>query len=223
MKILEHKITVGNNDIFYYSPSGENTIYGGLSCLKEDKWNISKIVFQTNDVVLDIGCNVGVLSIFLAATNPTIRVLSFDVNPIAVTCLKFGIIKNRLLNIEPFNFGISINNKQIHCFSNKTDITCSCVDGLQPNSHSTDFLSRLISIEEVFDSHVLKIEKVKYLKMDIEGGEFEIFYHLFEKRPDILDKIEYLHCEIHNFEDKNPDKLKSLLIEKFKNKVFFDA
>ncbi len=224
MNIKEYKISVNNSDLFYFSPEGEHTIFGGLAVLKENKFRWHEVPFCHNDIVIDLGSNVGIFSITLAKMMPEIKLLSFDMNPVANHCLKLGIIKNGLLNVTPFDFGLSDKTVEMKCYSDKYNPTCSiqqdlCIDGSHPNGYE----SRLVNISEIFDSPILNIKTVKYLKMDIEGGEFAIFDYLFNKRPDILDKIQYLHLEIHKMVGSDFHGLEKRVKEKFENRLFLDC
>jgi hypothetical protein len=59
--------------------------------------------------------------------------------------------------------------------------------------------------------------------MDIEGGEFCIFNRLFNERQDLLSKIEYLHLEIHEFKELDPDGLRAKVKTYFGDRVFLDT
>jgi FkbM family methyltransferase len=222
MNIRQFEIKYDNTSIYYFSLDGENTIYGGLSCLQNDKFHIFDIGFKPDDVIIDIGSNIGVLSLTLAKLFPQTKVYSFDIQPISIKLLKMGIIQNGLINVTAFDSGVSNETKDVICCSNETDITCSVESTLAPDSHINKYNARVISIADIFDSPVLNIKKVKYLKMDIEGAEYTIFDFLFEKRPDILDRIEFLHLEIHGSKEKC-DPLKEKVKKIFGNKVFFDT
>jgi FkbM family methyltransferase len=79
-----------------------------------------------------------------------------------------------------------------------------------------------IKIDKIFDEYCEK-NNVKYLKMDIEGGEFDIFDRLFSERKDILSKIKFLHLEIHKFEHKPYKQLEENVKNIFGSRVFFDT
>ena len=64
----------------------------------------------------------------------------------------------------------------------------------------------IVSFENFIDMH--KIKKIDFLKMDIEGGEYDIFYHLSDAT---FNKISTISMEYHFIDDKrNGDKLKEL-------------
>jgi Txe/YoeB family toxin of Txe-Axe toxin-antitoxin module len=83
-------------------------------------------------------------------------------------------------------------------------------------------LLNLISIDELFNNPLLNIDKIKYMKVDIEAKEFELFDYLFEQKPEFLDRIDFLNVEVHPFSGSpKSEKLKTDLKNKFNNRIFF--
>ncbi len=80
-----------------------------------------------------------------------------------------------------------------------------------------------IAIDEIFDSLVFGVEQVKLLKMDTEGGEHSTFSRLFNDRKDILDRISYLHLEVHQYPEHDPKGLEDRVKAHFGERVFFDT
>ena len=225
--LIQDKINFNNSDLFFYHPENDPTAMGTIHGLvkNEHTKNLYKINFEKNDVILDLGCNVGLVSMVLAKLFPQTRIYAFDPSPLSIQCLKLGCNINDITNIQPFEFGVGIENKKnVKFFSNDEYISC-LIEGklmgpLDPRTKCS-FLN-LISIDEIFDSPLMNIDRVKYLKIDIESQEFELFYYLFEKRPDILDRIDFLNVEIHPL-DESPksQKLQNMLKEKFKDRISY--
>lgn len=222
MVINKYFVNLCGENIVFFAPEGDSVVPGTIAGLKKDNWGLDRIKFDDGDIFVDIGCSIGLLSLIVAIRNPKVIVYSFDANPIAVECLKASIDENKIKNIVPFNLAIGVENKRKVEFLTYTENeSCLIQKDLCTNRRDVSFFCDMISIDNVFDSIIGKRD-VKYFKMDIETGEFDVCDHLFSKRPDILNKIEYSNVEIHPYDDSFPKskKLRLMLEEKFKDKCF---
>lgn len=206
-----------------FAPEGDETIYGTISVCQHDLFHFRDVSFTPGDVVLDIGCNVGLFSLLVARVHPGVRVLSFDPSPLAIQCLYMATVENHLFNVQPFQVGVGDKSKRGVAFcSNGKDRSCLVAEGLPATGSAQETITNMVSIDELFDSPLLGIDRVKYLKMDIEGGEFPIFEHLFAARPDILARIDYLHLETHGNPEENA-ALRARVKTRFGARAFFDV
>lgn len=194
-----------------------------IACLKKNAFGLEKVQFKAGEVMLDIGCNIGLLSLIVAKAYPAIRVFSFDASPIAIECLQRAAALNEIHNIQTFQVALGVDRmKGVKFYSNGKE-SCLVEDALKAEGNQCEECSvNRISIDDIFDSPLLGIDRVRYLKMDIEGGEFAIFDHLFEKRVDILDRIDELHLEIHRIERLGPVQLSRKVREKFGDRAMLD-
>ncbi len=223
--MLEQKtITVNGQPLHFVHPTGDDTIYGTLSCIQNNRFHLDKVGFKPGDVFVDIGCNVGLLSLLVARLFPTVKIYAFDASALAIECLRRSTCLNGLTNIQAYHRAIGAENKcGITFFSNGKDASCLVQDGLNKDNKVAEGAVDMIAIDEVFDSHVLGIERAKLVKCDVEGTEFPIFDRLFSQRPDILDRIDFLHLEVHPYQEFKPDELTAKVKERFGERVFFDT
>lgn len=223
-KLLQKTMDVNGTPLHFIHVENDDTIYGTMSCLQNDKFHFRDVPFGNDDVFIDIGCNVGLVGMVIAKVFPKVKVYSFDASRLAIDCAKIASNLNGFINFEAYNLAIgAVNQPNVTFFSNGKDASCLVEDGLNKSNNVPENTVNKIKIDEIFDSPFLGIDKVKYLKMDIEGGEFEIFDRLFTQRPDILDRIEYLHIEIHPYQEFKPLELEAKIRAKWGNKVFFDV
>lgn len=215
MQLQKSCIYLNNHPVYFFHPEGDSCCGGTIAGLQKNEFDIDKIKFQENDLFIDIGCNVGLVSIVFAKVFPFIKVYSFDANPVAIKCLEYSIAENSIKNITPFNLAVGAENKKdVQFVTFDEQQSCLIQKEHSPDGRDRSYSCDMINIADFFDQN--KIEKVKALKIDIETGEFAVFDYLFNQRQDILDKIEYLICEIHPLDDSVP-RSKSLK-EKLKNK-----
>ena len=159
------------------------------------------IDFKEGDIVIDIGANVGMVSILLAKKFPFLKIYSFE--PLKENYDNF--IKNIELNNIPKGVIIA-ENKAVT--KDGRLITMSINSANKGGSSTTDVISvnsimtkensqvESITLEEIFKKY--NINKLKLLKIDCEGSEYEILYNA---DTNLLKNIENLRGEFH--ENKN--------------------
>jgi len=159
------------------------------------------IDFKEGDIVIDIGANVGMVSILLAKKFPFLKIYSFE--PLKENYDNF--IKNIELNNIPKEV-ITAENKAVT--KDGRSITMSINSANKGGSSTTDVISinsimtkensqvESITLEEIFKKY--NINKLKLLKIDCEGSEYEILYNA---DTNLLKNIENLRGEFH--ENKN--------------------
>ncbi len=138
---------------------------------KEDEYMLSKI-FHNEDIIFDIGANIGWYSLNLARLFPQAKIYSFEPIPETYILLEKNIKRNNTKNIKTYNFG----------FSNKIGTF---------EFYYTQFGSPIASEKNIFDLknynmvnvHLKKIDnfidevnfsKIDCIKCDAEGAELEI-------------------------------------------------
>jgi FkbM family methyltransferase len=221
MEIQRHTISVYQKELHFFMPKGDDCGIGTLSALSKNEFHLNEIGFQNGDVFVDIGCNIGLVSLVAAIMFPQIKIFSFDANPVATECLKLSILANNINNIEVFNLAVGAKDEDSAEFlSYSEQETCTIRKELS-NPRDVSYKVKVISLENLMRNIVGK--NVKHLKCDIESGEFDLFDHVFSNCPEILDQIDSLHLEVHPFDDSNPrsKKLKEMVRNKFKEKIFF--
>lgn len=223
-KIIQREISINDQKLIFFHPNGDDTIYGTLACLNKDAFHLNGFNFAPDDVFVDLGCNIGLLSLIIAKLNPRVRVLAFDASALAIECLRKAIAANNLTNLQAFHAAVGSEAAKSVCFySNGKDASCLVEEGLNSSNRVRDNSVGKIKIDDIFDSPLFAVDRVKYLKMDIEGGEHSIFAHLFAERTDILDHIDYLHLEVHPKEGPESNPLIEKIVAKFGSRVFFDT
>lgn len=195
-------------------------MYGTKEAICKNDFHFDKVGFEPNDIFLDIGCNIGLIACFVARLFPKITVYGFDASPLAIQYARLNAFQNEVLNTNFFHKAIGANNvNDVKFLSDSVNTTTLIEDSLDCENRSDSYVCDKIAIDEIFDSKLLGIKKVKYLKVDIEGGEFELFKHLFENRLDILKRIEFLHLEIHDLHQFASDKLYKSVKKMFADKL----
>ena len=166
-----------------------------------DDYNFDSINFKDGDVVIDIGGNIGTVSIYLAKKYPFIKIYAFE--PVKQNYENF--LKNIELNninkdiIKVFNLAITKDRRDVILTSpfynsGASNIYDNYSNGIVLNN---DISIKSITFDDIFSNN--NISKCKLLKIDCEGAEYEILY---SANVENLKNCEYMCGEFHGIEDK---------------------
>lgn len=156
------------------------------------------INFQENDFVVDIGANIGLFSIPLAKAYPFIKIVCFEPLSKNADILEHNISLNNIQNIVVVRKGVSDQNKkalfQWNPFHNGNAGSSNQL--FSESQHEIIYaIENKLEYEEVelcsFDEEMerLGISKIKLLKMDCEGGEYDIVLGSKKFNNDFIDEI----------------------------------
>lgn len=161
---------------------------------------------REGDVVVDIGAEFGIFSVFAATNARNVKVYSYEPHP---------------QNFESLTENVRINGLQANIYSFKLAVAGQhgigklYIDARDPSSHSltrqledwvpVDF----VTLQEVFESN--KIERCDLLKLNCEGAEYQI---LRNTPREYLQRIRKMAVQCHPIEftpDADPEGLKRFL------------
>lgn len=181
-------------DLFYK----EN--YGCEFSKTNSVYEMYDCIVGPNDVVVDLGANIGLFTNKIASTAS--KVIAVEGSPEIFSCL----VKNTCVehkNIEYLNANVVSDRhvKEKNIWSSRP--------------------SRLnVTLRQIFD--IYELEKIDFLKVDVESAEYDIFYQGFD--PDLLSRINKISMEVH-VDPKNPNNHQlNTILECLSNKTinYFD-
>ena len=158
---------------------------------------VLKRLVKSGDTVLDIGANVGYISLVLAkCVGKNGKVFSFEPDSKNFALLNRNIALNPDCYIKPIALAVSDSHQPIRLYHAKFDFNAGAHSMLPSEKHSSDFVEiEATTIDEFVTSHGLK--KVDVIKIDIEGAEMKAFNGMTEtlrnSRPLIVCEL----CEEH--------------------------
>jgi FkbM family methyltransferase len=160
-----------------------------------DEYSIKDLIFNDGDVVIDIGANVGLVSIFLAKKFPNIKIYSFEAHPLTYSIFLENIKLNNVKNIYPYNLAVFSKDDEI--VEIKMDYintgSSSCFNTYVKNTNDAEKV-KTIKLDSIIENN--NINKIKFLKIDCEGAEFDI---LEESKLIHEIEIENVGIEIHSY------------------------
>jgi FkbM family methyltransferase len=174
---------------------------------------ILKKIIHGGDTVIDIGANIGVLTLFFRKlVGNEGMIYSFEPNPVAFSILKKNINENNLTNIQ-------IEDKAV---SNKNDKVSFTIDSSITNSriaknHKDVTLLDCVSMDEYFTEN--KMKKIDFVKIDTEGYDLTVLEgmtKIIQLNPELKIMVEF-HTRLLQEAGTDPhDLLKFLHQQNFK-------
>ena len=176
-----------------------------------DAYQIKKINFSSynNELInfVDIGANIGCTSLYFS-TFKNSKIYSFEPFKKNVDFLNTNIKNNFMNNITVFNKAVSDFDGFIYFESNTLSVDGSTNKKYDEskNSLKVDCISIGTFIDEEFNNKILHV-----LKIDCEGGEYDILTSLNDKQ---FNKILNITLEIHDIDEiRNLSFIKKILIK----------
>ena len=205
---IEFLDALGNEQILSKSEKFVNDYYSDPSSCAEilvnqinKRENIYKFLSESMwrskfSSVIDLGANIGLFSIFISPLAECVYAL--EPTPEHINMMKELASVLGIKNIKPYEIAIStydgISEFQVH----KRNSTMNSF-----MTHRTDHVyGDSIEVETQTLSSIIKtfgIEKVDFLKMDIEGFERQLI--LDSSFDEAVNKVNMLYIEVHDFED----------------------
>jgi len=147
-------------------------------------------------IILDIGANIGITSVYLSNKFPNAKIFSFEPLFENYKILEKNTEKHK--NIQVFNFGLGDNNETIDIFLSDDDENFgggsffSEVGGVSDKKVKCD----IKNIQDVLLD--LKIETIDLIKIDTEGAEFDILTSLDKA---LIRGVKWITGELHGYKD----------------------
>jgi len=152
---------------------------------------------RSGDKVLDIGGNIGAFALYAGNSASDVSIDSYEPFPENAKFLKKNIETSKLKGVTIFQAAVAGENGEQFL---RVD------DSWVKHSLSDNAEGRGIKVETIaLDKIVEEMGRCDLLKVDCEGGEYEIFYNA---APETLRKIDRIVCEYHDVPGRTGEELK---------------
>jgi FkbM family methyltransferase len=202
-----------------------------INSSKGGKWNILAVFneiighkvyhndfinVEENDVVIDIGFNYGLFSMVSLKNNPS-KIIAFEPNPKLVSNYQ------KFFNHEKIELHQkAVSNKAgIVTFNENNDPGMSTLlSDINTHNINATYEVELINFYQFIQKN--NINQIDYLKVDCEGGEYDIFDSIPNEY--LTNQVKKIALEFHHkFEDKKVQKLYNKIIScGFETKIMHD-
>ena len=148
----------------------------------------------TQAILVDAGSNVGFASIYLNEFISIERTIAIEPSAENSNNLKSNFQLNSFNNIKIYETGLWEKKTRLKLDKNFRDGREWSFRLIETKANDPEGFD-CISIQDIFNEE--NISFIDILKIDIEGGEKEVF-KAFESHPDLLKKIQFIAIEIHD-------------------------
>lgn len=161
--------------------------------LNQDCYGISRFTFKGDEMVVDIGANVGMFSIPLAVEHPDVHFMLFEPFPQTYPHLIDNLARYELSNAVPFSLAVTADDREIHMQCNLADMTGGATACLKNQAlpGSTACKVPAVSIHRIF--RMVQEHRI-LMKIDCEGMEHEILHAMTD---DEWSRVRFLAAEFH--------------------------
>ena len=130
-------------------------------------------------VFLDVGANIGFWSLWLAKNRPQARIIAFEANPKTADIMSHNVELNGFDNIELIGCGVGDTNSTMPLKLNVNGNRGG--DSFKVEGRDNSIPVEVRRISELIRE--LNVEKIDFLKIDVEGMEEPVFTDLFVHCP----------------------------------------
>ncbi|HBU07090.1 MAG TPA: hypothetical protein DEB09_03315 [Candidatus Magasanikbacteria bacterium] len=177
--------------------------------------SVENIILNTKHCILDIGAHIGLFSIYASVLNPKIKIIDLEPEPDNFALMKENLKLNHCKNVEAKCLAVIPSECEGSLFKS-TDEQLTTNLYLSNNSHnhttSTGHLTTKppdhITVTAMTLEKLIGNKKIGLLKMDIEGGEFDIVKNM-EYR--IWGMIDCIAVEYHENENNKRSDLENII------------
>jgi FkbM family methyltransferase len=215
--IKEHIINTDGIELKFYDLETSETMTHMIEqVFEQDEYGLKKMNYNQGDVIVDIGANIGCVSIYLAKKYPDLKIISFEAHPTNYGNFVKNIESNGVTNIKHYNLAVSSKDGEtVKITLNPGNTGSSSLYKINENDINTKEV-KTISLDTIISEN--NISRIKFLKLDCEGSEFDIL-----ENSNLIHNIlvENVSVEIHTFMEsynKNTDSLISLINQISENK-----
>lgn len=132
---------------------------------------LSSLICKKNDVVIDLGANIGFHTITLSKLVTNGKVFSFEPQSLAFSILQNNILMNKCTNVVSFKFAISDRDHKVCSLDSYSYSAKEINTGALRISESKNIVGDLC-LEKKLDS--FNLPKINFIKIDAEGSEFNV-------------------------------------------------
>ncbi len=172
-------------------------------------------------LIFDVGGEVGISMFFFKCIYPKARIVVFEPHPLAYRVLEHNVAINHLEGVTLFNLAVTNRKESVFLYGEMSDIKGNCntfgSSIVETWGHQHSLCTKTLVHSDKLSNYIH--EDVDFLKLDIEGAEYEVVDDLQQNNK--FKYIKNLYVEIHQWDRHS--NLKNKLIQTLENVNFGDV
>lgn len=183
----------------------DRSVYNEIFKIREYR-AADEVIKKAEEPILDVGAHSGMFTLYCRALNEKVKIFVLEPEENNFKLLNKHIKENRLKNIKPFKRALAgkTGERDLHISADSHNHSLFHFSGEGKKVVMSDTVSLGDFIKEN------KIKKISLLKMDIEGGEYEVLESLGKKEFGIINAM---IMEYHDLNDRKHRTLETILRE----------
>lgn len=172
---------------------------------------------EKDNIVVDIGANIGVFAAYAATRADNVKILAFEPFPENVDWLRKNVAEGNLSNITIYPEAVGGVTEERTLQMSDSWMKHMLSETTSEKSETANKNGRSLNVQCVnFNDIMERIPKCDLLKVDCEGSEYEIFY---SSSPEALKKVRRIVGEFH---PRDKDKKNGKALCKYLESKRFD-
>ena len=178
-----------HGDVWFESSPGLGELWPYIEVYSGREYDSERIRFEPQDVILDLGANIGIFAIRYGKEFPTVPIHCFEPNPKVYKRLVRNLEANGLIN------AVAVNAAAAECagmrpfFIGRSTVAGSLIEG---GALPPAFYIEVIDLDTYCKAH--SITSIGLLKIDVEGAEVAVL----EGAQCALKSAKYVIIECHS-------------------------
>ena len=195
---------------FFFEPPAEDNYIGHILAEVYKEKVYSPIFEGKKDlVIIDVGANVGLTSYYFSQFAS--QVYSLEPSKEHFACMLKMLDYNQIKNVKPLNMALYMQDGEFELGHNQNKTMYSLHLAVKDDKLQSEMVPA-VTFETLFKNE--KIDHVDFVKLDVEGSEYEILGH--SSFGEVAPKIDAMLIESHQWAGRHPNQLK----ESLKNRGF---
>jgi FkbM family methyltransferase len=158
--------------------------------LAEDIYGLERIAFQPEDIVIDVGAHVGLVSLYLAKRWPFLQIFAFEPHPANHANCVENLRLNGVSNVCLFRQAVTADGRSVLLrFVDSNSGGATAVFDIA--GAGTVGPVESVTLQHIFERIFAPTQRCRLLKIDCEGMEYEIL------PSSVLDRVDYFAAEFH--------------------------
>lgn len=192
-----------HNYIVFYNNSEEYHL------LKREIFTKDTYYFQSESphpVILDLGAHIGIATLYFKHHYPDAKIIAVEPNPNSFALLQKNIFENQLTTIETIQCALSDGAEMVPFYKDATPQQWHSTAGFIEGAWTREQRSEKIMVQTMLLAECIT-EPVTFMKMDIEGAEFQVL----KQAGTALSFIQECVIEFHPHRQQSLEALITLL------------
>lgn len=212
MKNIEQLTVEGSNWQFNLRDEADQSVFNEIFKLHEYR-RADEAIQNAKDPIVDVGAHAGFFVMHARSLNKQVKIFAIEPEPENIKALQKHLKENKISKVEIVEAALALESGSRQLV-------------VAPDSHNhrlgLDFerIPGSLQVKAVSFADFLKqnkIKKISLLKMDIEGGEYEVFDGISEKD---LSVVNYIILEYHESREKSKEIEEKLRASGFGVQIF---